>query len=346
MKSMEKIKNKIIKIAIVVIVAIILCLGALKPAIAQEYYVFNLGTLDGTNFSIAYGINDLGQVTGISGKTAFLWDPITGMNPLEGSNSIGLDINNSSQVVGREGGQAALWEEDGSLIIIGDLGSGYADATAINNEGVVVGYSPVISGSSHAWLWDPDTGITDIDTTGYSNAFDINDNEIVVGRFGSPAHYPAFWQDGVMTPIGTSTGQAQGINNQNQIVGAHDGHAFLWEDSSMTDLGTIGTAHSDAKAINENDQVVGQLTFQGGVEHAMFWQDGEMYDLNDLINPDSSFILTNAFDINDSGQIVGVGTFDGEKYAFLLNPVPIPSTVWLLGSGLIGIVGIRRKFKK
>jgi len=28
------------------------------------------------------------------------------------------------------------------------------------------------------------------------------------------------------------------------------------------------------------------------------------------------------------------------------NPVPIPSAAWLLGSGLIGIVGIRRKLKK
>ena len=30
----------------------------------------------------------------------------------------------------------------------------------------------------------------------------------------------------------------------------------------------------------------------------------------------------------------------------LVAPVPIPSAVWLLGSGLIGIVGIRKKFKK
>ena len=28
------------------------------------------------------------------------------------------------------------------------------------------------------------------------------------------------------------------------------------------------------------------------------------------------------------------------------NPVPIPGAVWLLGSGLIAMVGIRRKFKK
>jgi len=29
-----------------------------------------------------------------------------------------------------------------------------------------------------------------------------------------------------------------------------------------------------------------------------------------------------------------------------VNPVPIPSAVWLLGSGLIGLVGIRRRVKK
>jgi len=29
-----------------------------------------------------------------------------------------------------------------------------------------------------------------------------------------------------------------------------------------------------------------------------------------------------------------------------VDPIPIPSAVWLLGSGLIGIMGLRRKFKK
>lgn len=29
-----------------------------------------------------------------------------------------------------------------------------------------------------------------------------------------------------------------------------------------------------------------------------------------------------------------------------VNPVPVPAAVWLLGSGLIGLVGLRRRFKK
>ena len=29
-----------------------------------------------------------------------------------------------------------------------------------------------------------------------------------------------------------------------------------------------------------------------------------------------------------------------------VNPVPIPGAVWLLGSGLIGLIGLRRKFRK
>ncbi len=31
---------------------------------------------------------------------------------------------------------------------------------------------------------------------------------------------------------------------------------------------------------------------------------------------------------------------------YVFHAVPIPSTLWLLGSGLIGLIGFRRKFRK
>ena len=47
-----------------------------------------------------------------------------------------------------------------------------------------------------------------------------------------------------------------------------------------------------------------------------------MLDLNDLIPPDSGWLLQRANDINDQGQIVGRGITDGQFRAFLLTPLP------------------------
>lgn len=54
-------------------------------------------------------------------------------------------------------------------------------------------------------------------------------------------------------------------------------------------------------------------------------------------------------DGNLSIQITVTGGSVEIQYPSLIlstSAIPIPSAVWLLGSGLIGIVGIRRKFKK
>ena len=47
-----------------------------------------------------------------------------------------------------------------------------------------------------------------------------------------------------------------------------------------------------------------------------------------------------------SGPWWGYMWYEDGMFAKLSPSVPIPSAVWLLGSGLIGIVGIRRKFRK
>ena len=44
---------------------------------------------------------------------------------------------------------------------------------------------------------------------------------------------------------------------------------------------------------------------------------------------------------NAANNLAGNINFD-----FNVSPVPIPGAAWLLGSGLIGLVGIRKKFKK
>ena len=74
-----------------------------------------------------------------------------------------------------------------------------------------------------------------------------------------------------------------------------------------------------------------------------------MTDLNSLIPSSSGWTLESANDINDSGWIVGVGLNpSGQTDAFLLAPVPEPSTVALLLAaallaGLLPAAGLARQ---
>ena len=46
---------------------------------------------------------------------------------------------------------------------------------------------------------------------------------------------------------------------------------------------------------------------------------GGLRDLNDLIPPNSGWVLKEARDINNSGDIVGYGSINGVNHAFLLE---------------------------
>jgi probable HAF family extracellular repeat protein len=343
---------------------------------AATYTLIDLGTLNSIYGSYGYGVNNSGQAVGISYKDgwqrqhAFLYSTGTGMTDLGtlgGLNSYAYGINDSGQVVGTSQPSAEvavlqptgdayfhafLYSSGTGMVDLGTLGGWHSAARAINDSGQVVGESYVTGNdAAHAFLYSSDTGMIDLGTLGgsVSVAYGINAGGQVVGTARVPdnnSHAFLYSTDAGMIDLGTLGGAgstARGINDSGQVVGwastsADETHAFLYDgDNGMTDLGTLGGSASGGYGINASGQVVG--TANG---RAFLYSSGVgMTDLNDLI-PLSGWTLKEARAINDIGEIVGQGTIGGETHAFLLTPIPEPSSVVLAALGLVALVAYFR----
>jgi probable HAF family extracellular repeat protein len=132
------------------------------------------------------------------------------------------------------------------------------------------------------------------------------------------------------------------------LAGDTTAHAFLWRDGVMTDLGTLsGDVFSFASGMNNMGQVVGQSCDQMGNCRAFLWENGVMTDLNTLIPSGSSLFLISGGDINDRGEIAGQA-YDpntGDLPAFLAIPEMEPSAV-PLGANLASHVSLPDNVRK
>jgi probable HAF family extracellular repeat protein len=117
----------------------------------------------------------------------------------------------------------------------------------------------------------------------------------------------------------------------------------------MTDLGTFGT-NSNAFAINSEGQIVGRSRLNRTTVHAFLWENGgPMVDLNTLIPANSSLQLEEAFNINDRGEITGLGAPPGVPsvpdaiglHPFLLIPCSAGETEGCEDNG-VGTAAARR----
>jgi probable HAF family extracellular repeat protein len=121
--------------------------------------------------------------------------------------------------------------------------------------------------------------------------------------------------------------------------------AFVTSSSGqLFDLGTLGGPLSAGRGINNTGQVVGYSFLANNSEVAFVTDNGVMKDLNTLlVSGTTDWVLTEAFGINDAGQITGSGIHNGVMRAFLMTPVPVPAAVWMMGSGLFGLLGFNSR---
>jgi probable HAF family extracellular repeat protein len=73
--------------------------------------------------------------------------------------------------------------------------------------------------------------------------------------------------------------------------------------------------------INDHNQIVGFSGTCNGSPVATLWENGSIANLNTLIRKDSELRLVFANNINDRGEIAGIGTLpNGDSRAYLLVP--------------------------
>ncbi len=333
-------------------------LSITQSAAQSQYEAYDLGP------GVAYSINAVGTVVGQSGSFsvhhAFSYSGgiMTDLGTLGGANSSAQAVNRSGAIVGTSDSPAGYWHgflySQGSLMDLGVYSSAYSYAHGINDSGTIVGSVWTTGNKDHAAYYS-NGHWTDMGTLGgnYSGAVAINSSGTIVGRSDLSFGTHAFrYSNGVMTDLGTFGGAvsyAMDINDSGVIVGygstPDDSYyrAFRYADGVMSCIGTLGSgAYSYANAVNGSGVIVGNSDINNkGDKHAFRYSDGQMVDLAPELAALGLTGNSEALDINDLGEIVGVAyDAQGTPHAFLLA-VPEPSSLALLA--LAGVCWVLRK---
>ena len=356
-------------------IKIFLSLGLIisLPASAQRYALTDLGVLGG-NFSQAFGINDLGAVVGgstySSGNTetrGFLYSGgvMIDLNAGTGLTRKAVSINNSGTILlERASGVSDFLIKDGAQTNLPTAVSGlqytdysttYANGVKVNNNDIVAGNTVVVgkyASISHATIFDGTTAAVVCCGSALvraAYAVDINDSniELINVQYGGPYGFDRTIPSlGIRSAlIGNINGISYGIgiNNKNQVIGLFNDlysnastQARIIDGDQIINLGADFTP-SD---LNDDGVAIGVLK---SVNHAAVWMDGQLFDLNSLIDPSSGMTLLSASGINSSGMIVGNGMVNGEVHAYLLTPVAEPEIYALMLAGLAAVGAAARR---
>ncbi|MEE9294012.1 MAG: hypothetical protein V3W34_03480 [Phycisphaerae bacterium] len=315
------------------------------------------------------GINDLGHICGRerdcnTDDEPFFWSPGTGRVELDippgFDEGRALDLNSTDQIVGwlrmNNVYHAALWQDEEVIELGIPPWGNFSEARAVNETAQVTGmWGNSALGPLHAFLWQGGVMLDLELPMGPNHAGnDVNSQGQITGWMGDAFFIDShafIWDDGKVTDLGVIpagfTAEGMAINNQGDV--AVQGRtfndqnevivrSFLWRDGQWIDLGVLpGCEETRVLDLNDAGQAIGYC--DGPVFHRFLWQDGAMWEINDLIqtnDPDFDAISL-VWAINNAGQITGKGHhFELGSPAVRLNPI-LPTPGDLDGDGIVGV---------
>lgn len=300
-------------------IAICIALGGfLQPAqasvVSAGNYIFQVTPLDypGAQNTLAYGINDSGEVVG------YYFDPT-----LTGGSDKGFTYSPA----------------DFSFTSIDAGSQPNTDLYGVNNAGTTVGsyfgapgnpvFGLVVTG-----------GVPSVPGPAQTEYYGINNQGAIVGSSFQGAVPTGFYQSGgTSTPILNPNAQGtyvHGANDNNTVVGFYQNSDGTYtgfkttsscvQASCMTTVGPPGSYSSFAYGINDSGWITGVTESSSGIYQG-FLYDGSNYDMVDIPGATDTYLAG----INNLDQIVGwYKDSSGNYHAFELSATPEPTSLYLL----------------
>lgn len=302
-------------------------------------------------------------------------------------------LNNSGQVIGWQYAPDQTYST-GFLYSGGQYSPLPGLPMAINDRGQVAGQADFVNGEMTnlpPYAAPGGTAHSYIDTSGIVKDLGANFTPLalndagqavgsvftgakITGAGAGGVHDVALYDGQSVKDLGTLGGQigyGYAINSHGDIVGESQTatgffHAFASQQAGkLVDLGTLpGGLDSTAEGINDKGQIVGNSFGPGSSGyHAFLYQNGSMTDLTSLLPTNSGITLTDAFRINNAGQILAVGHANGDDWeslylltpagqsqpvapAPLLDPTPAPEPSTLAFFALVSAAWAGRSFAR
>lgn len=237
--------------------------GVTHAFLYQDHFLQILGFLPGGTTSMAFAVNDSGEVAGAADNSA--------------------------------GAVQAVVFKNGNIISLGTLGAtaGGGEALGINNRGDVTGIANTANGNADGFLYH-DRKMIDLGVlpganssagTAINNSLQITGNS---GTLGANNSHAFLWDKGKMIDLGVlptgNSSQGNGINGRGEVVGGSDifipsnlgfgppgtyvSHGFLYSNGQLQDLNDLIPANSGwvlgaASGINNRGEIAGTGTING-----------------------------------------------------------------------------------